>query len=78
LVKRVSVVPAAQIVPARITATAHNQVAVNARTRFSVCGSLAGAPARLPQVPARKESRHESGSGRALVALLAALATLKA
>jgi hypothetical protein len=29
-------------------------------------------------VPARKESRHESGSGRALVALLAALATLKA
>jgi hypothetical protein len=37
------VVAAAQGVPARSTARAHNQVAVNARTRFSVCGSLTGA-----------------------------------
>src|ERR1700732_2814566 len=43
LVKRVSVGPAAPAVPARNTSTAHNQVAVNARTRVSVCRSLAGA-----------------------------------
>jgi hypothetical protein len=48
----VVVTAAAQLVPARISARAHNHVAVDARTGFSVCGSLTGALALLAALAA--------------------------